>query len=149
VDLLRAAKGRTSLLIAHRLSTVRHADKIVVMHQGRVEEEGSHGALLALGGRYAELWAMQVTLELSHHHNRDGHRHEVNLLLLAVSTLNLVAGGERALVGFLCKSMGRSKVVLISESLCNFCVCLLWAHAERRQRWRGGDRGRSDSFQVA
>ena len=58
-DLLRAARGRTSILIAHRLSTVRQADKIVVMDAGRVVEEGTHSELVARGGRYAELWAMQ------------------------------------------------------------------------------------------
>jgi len=56
---LQAAKGRTTLLIAHRLSTVRHCDKIVVMHEGQVAEEGTHAELIALKGKYAELWSMQ------------------------------------------------------------------------------------------
>ena len=51
--------GRTTLVIAHRLSTVRGADKIVVMDQGRVVDEGSHEELLAHGGAYAELYRMQ------------------------------------------------------------------------------------------
>lgn len=53
------AKGRTTLVIAHRLSTVRHADKIVVMDQGQVVEQGTHDALLAAGGAYARLHGMQ------------------------------------------------------------------------------------------
>jgi subfamily B ATP-binding cassette protein MsbA len=52
-------KGRTTLVIAHRLSTVQNADKIVVMDRGRVVEQGSHAELLALGGAYAGLYQMQ------------------------------------------------------------------------------------------
>ncbi|WP_111558379.1 ABC transporter ATP-binding protein [Paracoccus sediminilitoris] len=53
------SKGRTTLVIAHRLSTVRDADKIVVMEAGRVVEEGSHDQLMAKGGAYARLVALQ------------------------------------------------------------------------------------------
>ncbi len=53
------AVGRTTIVIAHRLSTVRSADKIVVMEAGRVVEEGTHEALLARGGAYAALYHMQ------------------------------------------------------------------------------------------
>ncbi|WP_299924257.1 ABC transporter ATP-binding protein [uncultured Pelagimonas sp.] len=55
----RLAIGRTTLVIAHRLSTVRNADKIVVMDQGRVVEEGTHEALMGKGGAYAELCRLQ------------------------------------------------------------------------------------------
>ncbi|MCB9893312.1 MAG: ABC transporter ATP-binding protein [Planctomycetes bacterium] len=51
--------GRTALVIAHRLSTIRRADRIVVLKDGRVEEEGSHDALVEKGGTYADLWAVQ------------------------------------------------------------------------------------------
>lgn len=53
---------RTVLVIAHRLSTVRQADKIVCLRQGKILEQGSHEALLAHGGAYAELWRHQVDL---------------------------------------------------------------------------------------
>ncbi|MGY8779478.1 MAG: ABC transporter ATP-binding protein [Longimicrobiales bacterium] len=54
--------GRTSLVIAHRLSTVQNADRIIVMHHGRVHEEGSHGALLQAGGLYARLHELQFAV---------------------------------------------------------------------------------------
>jgi ATP-binding cassette subfamily B protein len=53
----RLAAGRTTLVIAHRLSTVREADQIAVLDRGEVVELGTHDELLALGGRYAELVA--------------------------------------------------------------------------------------------
>jgi ATP-binding cassette subfamily B protein len=57
--LTEALVGRTALVIAHRLSTVREADTIVVLDEGRVVEQGSHADLLARGGLYAELYATQ------------------------------------------------------------------------------------------
>src|SRR5207248_2065373 len=51
----RLAEGRTTIAIAHRLSTVRDADQIVVLDHGRIVERGSHTELLAHGGRYASL----------------------------------------------------------------------------------------------
>ncbi len=52
-------RGRTALVVAHRLSTVRRADRILVMHHGRLRESGTHEELLAQGGLYAKLYAMQ------------------------------------------------------------------------------------------
>ena len=55
----RLAKGRTTLIIAHRLSTIRSASRILVIRDGRIAEEGSHRALLALNGEYARLYHTQ------------------------------------------------------------------------------------------
>jgi ATP-binding cassette subfamily B protein len=54
-------KGRTSFIIAHRLSTIRDADLILVMNEGNIVEQGTHAALLAQGGFYAELYNSQFT----------------------------------------------------------------------------------------
>lgn len=55
-----AARGRTTIVVAHRLSTVAAADRIVVLKDGRVAEQGTHLDLIARGGEYAELWRMQA-----------------------------------------------------------------------------------------
>jgi len=57
--LARLGRGRTTIVIAHRLSTVRGADKIVVMDQGRVIDQGTHDVLLERGGLYADLYRLQ------------------------------------------------------------------------------------------
>ena len=51
---------KCAVLISHRFSTVRMADRIVVLHQGRLLEHGSHAELLAAGGQYADLFQMQA-----------------------------------------------------------------------------------------
>jgi ATP-binding cassette subfamily B protein len=58
-ELDRIAEGRTTLVIAHRLSTVMDADQILVMDHGRIVERGTHRALLEAGGAYAQMWALQ------------------------------------------------------------------------------------------
>jgi ATP-binding cassette, subfamily B, bacterial len=57
-----ALTGRTSLVIAHRLSTIRSADQILVVDDGRIVESGTHAELLALGGRYADLYRTQFAV---------------------------------------------------------------------------------------
>ncbi len=59
-SLAHITKGRTTLMIAHRLSTIRHADLIVVMEAGRIAERGTHEELVAKGGIYGRLWAVQT-----------------------------------------------------------------------------------------
>jgi len=59
----RAASGRTTLLIAHRLTTVRLADRIIVLEKGCIAEEGPHQELLARNGKYAHLYSLQRMIE--------------------------------------------------------------------------------------
>ena len=64
-SLITMGQGRTVLIIAHRLSTVVHADQIVVLEQGKVVEQGSHEELLAKEGRYSHLWNLQLSEDIS------------------------------------------------------------------------------------
>ena len=65
VELHAIARGKTTLVIAHRLSTVVDANQILVLDAGRIVERGTHAELLARGGRYAEMWALQQTASAS------------------------------------------------------------------------------------
>jgi ATP-binding cassette subfamily B protein len=59
-NLDRFAAGRTAIVVAHRLSTIRQAHRILVIDQGRVAEQGTHDELIAKAGIYAELWRVQT-----------------------------------------------------------------------------------------
>ena len=56
-------RGRTSLIVSHRISTVRDADLICVLDEGRINEQGTHNELLALGGEYSVLYERQLLEE--------------------------------------------------------------------------------------
>ena len=76
-ELDRIARGHTTLVIAHRLSTVMDAEQILVMDRGRIVERGTHHALLAAGGSYAQMWRLQQ--------QEDARRDEQSPAELAVS----------------------------------------------------------------
>jgi ATP-binding cassette subfamily B multidrug efflux pump len=65
-SLITVMRGKTVLAVAHRLSTLAHMDRLVVLHQGRIAEQGAHGDLLAKGGLYYELWQRQSTAFVVH-----------------------------------------------------------------------------------
>jgi ATP-binding cassette subfamily B protein len=64
-SLATISHSRTTVVIAHRLSTIVHADRIIVLERGRIAETGDHASLLARGGIYASLWAVQTGQEAS------------------------------------------------------------------------------------
>jgi len=59
--LQRLLEGRTGLVIAHRLATIRNADRIIVLQQGRLVEQGDHDTLIELGGLYAQLYQLNYS----------------------------------------------------------------------------------------
>ncbi|OWY26143.1 ABC transporter ATP-binding protein [Sphingobacteriales bacterium UPWRP_1] len=59
-NLYRLTQGKTAIVVAHRLSTIRHANRIVILDEGKIAEQGTHEELLKKGGIYADLWNVQI-----------------------------------------------------------------------------------------
>ncbi|SHM50211.1 ABC transporter transmembrane domain-containing protein [Rhizobacter sp. OV335] len=87
-ELDRIAEGRTTLVIAHRLSTVVNADEIVVMDKGRIVERGRHEDLLQRDGLYAQLWSLQRQQQAFERLERQLARQPVNLVALVANALD-------------------------------------------------------------
>lgn len=77
--LLKLIKGRTTIVVAHRLSTIQHADKIIVLHKGRVREIGNHQELLAKRGIYYDLYRLQYKESFAENGENGAHRGAVEL----------------------------------------------------------------------
>jgi ATP-binding cassette subfamily B multidrug efflux pump len=77
--LRQVLRTRTAIIISHRVSTVRHADQIVVLDDGRIAEQGTHDELLALGGLYAELYRKQLLEEALEEAEADPRRADADL----------------------------------------------------------------------
>ena len=74
--LQRLTDGRTTLIIAHRLATVRFADSIIVLDEGRIVEEGTHAELLMRNGRYASFFRLQFAPDRVREHSVNEGRKE-------------------------------------------------------------------------
>ena len=59
-DILQTTSARTTIVVSHRLGSARLCDRILVLKEGRLLENGTHGELLSQGGEYARLWALQA-----------------------------------------------------------------------------------------
>jgi subfamily B ATP-binding cassette protein HlyB/CyaB len=70
-NMAEIARGRTVFIIAHRLSAVRHADRIVTMDHGRIVEDGKHEDLVRTGGRYSQLYRLQGGIQVVSDAGRD------------------------------------------------------------------------------
>jgi ATP-binding cassette subfamily B protein len=91
-ELDRIAEGRTTLVIAHRLSTVVNADEIIVMDKGRIVERGRHEALLERDGLYAQLWNLQRQQQQFERMERQMARQPVNLIALVANAIDGLRG---------------------------------------------------------
>ena len=69
-------QGKTVIAIAHRLSTIAQMDRLIVMDQGKIAEQGTHDELVALNGIYAQLWQRQTGGFLVQQHAKTDNLHE-------------------------------------------------------------------------
>lgn len=87
-ELDRMAQGRTTLIVAHRLSTIVNADEIIVMDKGRIVERGRHDKLIEQGGLYAQLWTLQRQQREFEHLEEEMALQPVNLAVLLAGAID-------------------------------------------------------------
>lgn len=98
-SLQELAAGRTSVFVAHRLSTIQGCTRIYVLKDGRVAEQGSHAELISQGGVYADMWAMQLAQEALEEHLREDNEDEGGIVGLDSGALGSSSEDDEGVIG--------------------------------------------------
>jgi len=117
--LAKLVRGRTTLVVAHRLSTIQNADKIIVIHKGRVREIGTHQELLAKRGIYYQLYLFSTESKWRYH--RSPRSHHVKLCLIGYVLYNVSCREEQGS----CRDLSLLTMINVKDAACVFRNALL------------------------